>query len=68
MRVDDIQGASPKERVLLPESTLPGLHPMFQDRNDVRKELREIAVANKQKAVMSKGMAEALTREHLQTD
>ena len=41
---------------------------MFQDRNDVRKELREIAVANKQKAVMSKGMAEALTREHLQTD
>ena len=68
MRVDDIQGASPKERALLPESTLPGLHPMFQDRNDVRKELREIAVANKQKAVMSKGMAEALTREHLHTD
>jgi len=29
MRVDDIEGASPKERALLPESTLPELHPMF---------------------------------------
>ena len=29
MRVDDIEGASPKERALLPENTLPELHPMF---------------------------------------
>jgi len=68
MRVDDIEGASPKERALLPESTLPGLHPLFQEKNEVRKELKEIAIANKQKAVLSKGMAEALTRVHLQTE
>lgn len=65
MRVDDIEGAQPKERALLPENTLPGLHPLFQDKNEVRKELKEIAYANKQKAILSKGMAEALTRPNL---
>jgi hypothetical protein len=37
MRVDDIAGASPRELTMLPESTLPELHPMFQDRHEVRK-------------------------------
>ena len=29
MRVSDIVGASPKERTCIPETVLPGLHPMF---------------------------------------
>ena len=33
LRVDDIIGASSKETDVIPESMLPGLHPMFQDRD-----------------------------------
>ena len=62
MRVDDIEGASPKERDLIPEGTLPGLHPMFQERNEMRKELKEIANGYKARDKYSKGMAEVLNR------
>ena len=29
LRVDDINGASPKEKTVIPEKVLPELHPMF---------------------------------------
>ncbi len=50
MRVDDIAGASPKEHhTVIPDKKLPGLHPMFQDRADVPREMKEIGNALKQK-------------------
>jgi 5-methylcytosine-specific restriction endonuclease McrBC GTP-binding regulatory subunit McrB len=62
MRVDDIQGASPRENIVIPESLLPELHPMFQDRQEVPREMKEIGNAIKLKDRASYLMGEVLKR------
>lgn len=65
MRVDDISGASPKEMIAIPESALPGLHPMFQDRDNIRRENNDKGTAIKLKDKASFMMQEVLSRDHI---
>lgn len=63
MKVDDITGASPREKhSVIPDSRLPDLHPMFQDRDQMPREIREIGNALKLKDRASNLMHDVLRR------
>lgn len=53
---------------MLPESKLPELHPMFQIREEVPREMKEIGNALKLKYRASHGMGEVLKRSGLEQD
>lgn len=64
LRTDDIEGASPHEkRTTIPEPLLPELHPLFQDKRSMPKELREVGNALKLKDRASNLMGDVLKRD-----
>ena len=42
IRVDDIQGAQPRDNMLIPENKLLELHPLFQENEKLNSEMKDL--------------------------